>query len=195
MFTNFIFYPMIFHIKFMVSLRCKLMVKSELAKLGLHWVSVELGVVEIQEKISPEQLALLKIALKRSGLELLDDHRNKLINRIKTVIVEMVHYSDEVLNVNYSDFISEKLDLDYTYLSNIFSETTGTTIQHYIIIHKIERAKELLLYDELTLYQIADKLNYSSIAHLSRQFKKITGLTPRFFKTLKIKRLKNLEDL
>jgi len=173
------------YIKFMVSLRCKMIVKEELQKLGLKYVVIDLGVVEVMEDITPEQHDLLKANLLKSGLELLDDKRSILIEKVKNVITELIHYSDELPRVNYSDYISEKLDYDYTYLSNIFSEVKGTTIQQFIIINKIERVKELLLYDELNLTEIAYKLHYSSVAHLSNQFKKITGLSPSFFKQLK----------
>lgn len=179
----------------MVSIRCKMLVKSELEKLGFNWVSVDLGAVEIREDITNEQREQFREALKKSGLELLDEKKDILVEKIKSVVIEMVHYSDEVPEVNNSDYISEKLGYDYTYLSNTFSEVKGETIQQYIIKHKIERAKELLLYDELTLSEIAYKLNYSSVAHLSNQFKKVTGLTPTFFKSIKEKRSKNLEDL
>jgi len=172
-----------------------MIVKEELKKLGLNYVVVDLGVVEIMQDISPEQRELLKTNLLRSGLELLDDKRSILIEKIKNVITELIHYSDELPRVNYSVYISEKLGYDYTYLSNIFSEVKGTTIQQFIIINKIERVKELLLYDELNLTQIAYKLHYSSVAHLSNQFKKITGLSPSFFKRLKQKRKGNLENL
>ena len=172
-----------------------MIVKDELAKLGLHYVIVDLGMVDILEDISPKQRALLKERLLGSGLELMDDKKSILIERIKNVIVEMIHYSDELPKTNYSDYISEKLHLDYTYLSNIFSEVKGITIQQYIIMHKIEKVKELLLYDELNLTEISYKLNYSSVAHLSVQFKKVTGLSPTFFKQLKLKRMSNLENL
>ena len=172
-----------------------MIVKDELAKLGLHYVIVDLGMVDILEDISPKQRQLLKERLLSSGLELMDDKKSILIERIKNVIVEMVHYSDELPKVNYSDYISQKLHLDYTYLSNIFSEVKGITIQQYIIMHKIEKVKELLLYDELNLTEISYKLNYSSVAHLSAQFKKVTGLSPTFFKQLKLKRMNNLENL
>ena len=179
----------------MVSLRCKMMVKEELLKLGLHYIIVDLGTVEILEDITETQRQQLKKSLLRSGLELLEDNRSILIERIKNVITEMVHYSDEMPKVNYSDYISEKLNHDYTYLSNLFSEVKGITIQQYIINHKIERVKELLLYDELNLTEISYKLNYSSVSHLSNQFKKVTGLTPSFFKKLKQKRLLTLENV
>ncbi|MEK6482107.1 helix-turn-helix domain-containing protein [Catalinimonas sp. 4WD22] len=183
------------YIKYMVSLRCKMLVKEELLKLGLHYVIVDLGMVEILEDITQEQREQLKENLLKSGLELLDDKKSILIEKIKNVIIEMVHYSDELPNINYSDYISEKLNYDYTYLANIFSEVKGITIQQFIIMHKIERVKELLLYDELNLTEISYKLNYSSVAHLSNQFKKVTGLTPSFYKSLKQKRKRNLEDL
>ncbi len=179
----------------MVSLRCKMMVKEELKKLGLHYATVELGTVEILEDITQEQRDQLKKNLLRSGLELLDDKKSILIEKIKDVIIEMIHYSDELPEVNYSDYISEKLHQDYTYLSNTFSEVKGITIQQFIIIHKIEKVKELILYDELNLTEISYKLHYSSVAHLSNQFKKITGLSPSFFKKLKQKRQGNLENL
>ena len=172
-----------------------MMVKEELKKLGLQYVVVELGTVEIMENITREQRDLLKTNLLKSGLELLDDKRSILIEKIKNVITEMIHYSDELPDVNYSDYISEKLKYDYTYLANIFSEVKGITIQQYIIINKIEKVKELLLYDELNLTEIAYKLHYSSVAHLSTQFKKVTGLSPSFYKQLKQKRQGNLESM
>ena len=183
------------YIKYMVSLRCKMMVKQELSKLGLHAACIDLGVVDLPEEITPAQREELKMNLLRSGLELLDDKKSILIDKIKNVIIELIHYSEELPKVNYSDYISEKLNYDYTYLSNIFSEVKGITIQHFIILHKIERVKELLLYDQLTLTQICHQLHYSSVAHLSNQFKKITGLTPSFYKQLKLKRTGNLENL
>lgn len=183
------------YIKYMVSTRCKMVVKEELRKMGLHFIVVDLGEVDIMENINSEQREQLKKELLVSGLELMDDKRAVLIEKIKNVIIEMVHYSDELPKVNYSDFISEKLQHDYTYLSNIFSEVKGTTIQQFIIVHKIERAKELLLYDELNLTEISYKLNYSSVAHLSNQFKKVTGLSPSHFKQLKDKRRNPIEDI
>ena len=179
----------------MVSNRCKMVVKEELKKLGLHFIVVDLGEVEVMEDMTVEQQEQLKKALLLSGLELMDDKRAVLIEKIKNVITEMIHYSDEQPKVNYSDFISEKLDYDYTYLSNLFSEVKGITIQQFIIIHKIERAKELLLYDELSLTEISYKLHYSSVAHLSNQFKKVTGLTPSHFKQLKDKKRSPIEDI
>ncbi|MFP8487976.1 helix-turn-helix domain-containing protein [Gracilimonas sp. Q87] len=183
------------YIKYMVSLRCKLLVKEELKKIGLHYVNVDLGTIEILEKITAEQREQLKSNLLKSGLELLDDKKQILIDEIKTVIINMVHHSEEEPIENYSDYISKQVGKDYNYLSDIFSEVKGVTIQQFIIKHKIERAKELILYDELNITEIAQKLHYSSVAHLSNQFKKVTGLTPSFFKKLKKKRLGNLEDL
>lgn len=179
----------------MVSLRCKMMVKEELAKLGIKAVSIELGLVEILEEITKEQHEQLKENLAKSGLELLDDKRAILIEKIKNVITEMIHYTDEIPKVNYSVFLSDKLNLDYTYLSNIFSEVKGITIQQFIIVNKIERVKELLLYNEMNLTEIAYKLHYSSVAHLSNQFKKVTGLSPSYYKQLKQKRKSNLENV
>lgn len=183
------------YIKYMVSLRCKMMVKEELYKLGLKYVNVDLGVVEVLEDITEEQRVKLKANLLRSGLELLDDNRSILNEKIINVITEMIHYSDEVPKVNYSEYISEKLNYNYTYLSNLFMEVKGITIQQFIILNKIDRVKELLLYNELNLTEISYKLNYSSVAHLSNQFKKVTGLSPSFFKQLKQKRNGNLEDI
>lgn len=172
-----------------------MMVKEELRKLGLNYVIVDLGMVEVLENLSQEQREQLGKNLLKSSLELLEDKKSILIEKIKNVITEMIHYSDELPKVNYSDYISDKLDYDYTYLANIFSEVTGVTIQQYIIVHKIERVKELILYDELSLSEISYKLHYSSPAHLSNQFKKITGLTPSFYKKMKQKRNKNLENM
>lgn len=179
----------------MVSNRCKMAVKEELDKLGLHYILVELGEVEIMEDLSSEQLEILKDDLLQSGLELMDDRKGILIERIKNTIIEMVHHSEDNLKTNFSDYLSEKLHYDYTYLSNLFSEVQGTTIGHFIIAHKIERIKELITYDELNISEIAWKMNYSSVAHLSNQFKKVTGLTPTHFKQLKEKRRIPIEEI
>ena len=179
----------------MVSLRCKLMVKNELEKLGLYYTNIELGTAEIKEEINEKLLNVLKSNLAKSGLELMDDNKSILVDRIKNVIIEMIHYSDEIPKVNYSDYIADKLEYDYTYLSNLFSEVKGITIQHFIIKHKIEKAKELILYNELNLTEIAYKLNYSSVAHLSNQFKKVTGNTPSYYKKIGQIRKSNLENL
>lgn len=179
----------------MVSNRCKMMVKEELKKLGLHYIVVNLGEVEVMEDMTKEQLQQLKANLIETGLELLDDKKAILIEKIKNVIIEMIHYEEELPKTNFSDYLSEKLQYDYTYLSNLFSESQATTIEHFIIIHKIERVKELILYNELNLTEIAWKMHYSSVAHLSHQFKKITGLTPSFFKSLKDKKRTALENM
>ena len=179
----------------MVSARCKITVKDELKKLGLHFIMVELGEIEIMENISAQQRELLKVGLLSSGLELMDDKRSVLIERIKNVIIEMVHHSDEVVRVNFSHYLSEKLNHDYTYLSNLFSEVQGTTIEQFIIAHKIERIKELIIYGELNITEIAWKMKYSSVAHLSNQFKKMTGLSPSHFKQLKDKRRNPIEEI
>ncbi len=183
------------YIKYMVSLRCKMVVKEELKALGIKHAIVELGMVDLLDDLDPSQREKLKVALLKSGLELMDDKKAILIEKIKNVITELIHFTDEVPKVNFSDFLSEKLGYDYTYLANIFSEVKGITIEHYIIAHKIEKVKELLLYDELNLSEISYKLNYSSVAHLSNQFKKVTGLTPTFFKNLKTKKRKSLDNM
>jgi AraC-like DNA-binding protein len=172
----------------MVSNRCKMVVKSELEKLGLHYIFLELGEVEIMESLSVEQQAQLNNGLKESGLSLIDDKKSILIERIKNIIIELVHYSEEQLKIKLSDYLSEKLNYDYTYLANLFKENQGTTIEHFLLTHKIERVKEFLVYDELNITEISYRMNYSSVAHLSNQFKKITGLTPTRYKHLKLKR-------
>ena len=182
-------------IKNMVSLRCKLIARSELEKMNLPFTVVELGEVEIANDLTSKQQQELKISLLKFGLELMEDKKSMLIEKIKNIIVEMIHYSDEPPMLNFSAYLSEKLDYDYNYLSNLFSEVKGTTIEHFIISHKIERAKELLVYNELTLTEIAEKLHYSNVAHLSNQFKKVTGLTPTFFRAMKHKRMIALENL
>lgn len=179
----------------MVSARCKMAVKEELKKLGLHFMVVDLGEVEVMENISTEIREKLKKALLVSGLELMDDKKAVLIEKVINVVTEMIHHSDEIPKMNYSDFISEKLNYDYTYLSNLFSEVRGMTLQQFIIVNKIERAKELLLYNEMNLTEISYKLHYSSVAHLSNQFKKVTGLSPSQFKNLKDKKRSSIEDI
>jgi AraC-like DNA-binding protein len=179
----------------MVSNRCKMTVKEELKKLGLHFIMVGLGEVEIMEDITLEQRDQVKTAMLYCGFELMDDKRAILIERIKNVIIEMVHHSDEVIKTNFSNYLSEKIGHDYTYLANLFSEVQGTTIEHFIISHKIERIKELIIYGEFNITEIAWRLNYSSVAHLSNQFKKVTGLSPSHFKQLKDKRRSPIEDI
>jgi AraC-like DNA-binding protein len=183
------------YIKYMVSTRCKMIVKEELKKLGLHFILVELGEVDIMENITEGQRQQLKASLLADGLELMDDKRAMLIEKIKTAIIEMVHHAEEMPKINFSYFLSEKLNYDYTYLANLFSQVQGTTIEQFIISHKVERIKELIFYNELNITEIAYKLNYSSVAHLSSQFKKATGLSPSQFKGLKEKRRSPLEEI
>jgi AraC-like DNA-binding protein len=178
----------------MVCIRCKMVVKSELERLGLHYTSVELGEVIIKENISKEQWDRLNAALRKTGLELMDDKKSIVVEKIKAAIIELVHYTDEEIKVNHSEYLSEKLNLNYTYLAGLFSEVKGTTIEKYYLAHKIERVKELLVYDELSLTEISYRLQYSSVAHLSNQFKKMTGLTPSHFKLLKHKRRSTWEE-
>jgi AraC-like DNA-binding protein len=172
-----------------------MVVKAELAKLGLHHNIVDLGEAEILDYISPEQVNLLKTELLKSGLELMNDKKSILIQKIKNAIIEVVHYSEEPLRIKLSEYLSRKLNHDYTYLANLFSEVQGTTIEKFFIAHKIERVKELLVYNEFNLTEIAFQMHYSSVAHLSSQFKKVTGLTPTHFKQLKDKRRSMLEDV
>jgi len=183
------------HIKNMVSNRCKMIVKSELEKLGLHFTILNLGDVKITEELSEENKNLLNFNLKKSGLALIEDRKDILIEKIKIVIIELVHYSENQLKINFSDYLSQKLNYDYTYLANLFSEHQGITIEHFFLNHKIERVKELLIYDELNITEIADRMHYSSVAHLSNQFKKMTGLTPSHYKHLKVKKRKPLEKV
>jgi AraC-like DNA-binding protein len=179
----------------MVSNRCKLAAKEELKKLGLHFIIVDLGEVEIMEDINMEQRELLKIGLSNSGLELMDDKKAVLIEKIKTIIIDMIHHSDEMIKTKFSVYLSEKLNRDYTYLANLFSEVQGTTIEQFIISHKIERIKELIIYDEMNITEIAWNMNYSSVAHLSTQFKKATGYSPSYFKQLQDKRRILIEEI
>lgn len=183
------------YIKNMVSIRCKMLVKSELEKLNLGYKSVELGEVELEQAIDDQQRNALRTALLTSGLVVMEDKRSILVEKIKTLIIEMIHYNNELPDVNYSVYISKKLNYNYTYMANLFAEVKGTTIEHFIIMHKIEKVKELIIYDELSFTEIASLMQYSSVAHLSKQFKKITGLTPSYFKQMKYKRRNPLEDL
>lgn len=179
----------------MVCIRCKMVVKSELEKFRLQYNYVELGEADINGDITSEKQEQLNNALKKQGLELMDDRKSMLIEKIKTIIIELIHYSDYPLKINLSGYLTSKHNYDYTYLANLFSEVQGTTIEHFFIYHKIELVKELLVYDELSLKEIAFKLNYSSVSHLSNQFKKVTGLTPSHFKELKHKRRISLENV
>ncbi len=171
-----------------------MVVRSELEKLDLPYSDVRIGEVDIIGILPEDTLQSLDVALKKSGLHLMEDKKSILVEKIKTAIIELVHYTEDQIKVNLSDYLSEKLEYDYTYLANLFSEAKGITIEKFYIIHKIEKAKELIVYDELNLSEIAYKLHYSSVAHLSNQFKKLTGLTPSHFKTLKDKRRDSLEN-
>jgi len=179
----------------MVSNRCKIAVKEVLKSLNIHYIMVDLGEVEIMEELSDLQREQVRVGLQYSGLELMDDKRAVLIEKVKNIIIEMVHHTSEPISVNFSDYLSQKLDYDYTYLANLFSEVQGTTIERFIISHKIERIKELMIYDELTITEIAYKMNYSSVAHLSNQFKKVTGLSPSHFKKVKGQKRSPIEDV
>jgi YesN/AraC family two-component response regulator len=179
----------------MVCSRCKMVVSTELEKAGLAYKSVELGEVELKGEPTENQLKALDKQLNALGFELIDDKKSQTIEKIKNSIVDLVHHSGEDLKTNLSDYLSKKLNYDYTYLSNLFSETEGSTIEKYFIAQRIERVKELLVYNELSLSEIAHQLNYSSVAYLSGQFKKVTGLTPSFYKSLKENKRRNIEDL
>ena len=179
----------------MVSTRCKIAVKEVFRNLGLVYSNVELGEVEIAEIITDEKLKDFKISLLNIGFELIEDRRAILIERIKNIVIDMVHHSDSQIKINFSDYLSERLKYDYTYMANVFSEEQGVSIEQFIISHKVERIKEYIIYDELNMTEIAFKMNYSSVAHLSGQFKKVTGLTPSYFKKLKMKRLEPIENI
>ena len=183
------------YIKNMVCIRCQMVVKNELEKPGLEYYDVKIGEANIVGGIPSEKLAYLDDVLKKSGLELMSNKKSILVEKIKNAIIDLVHYTDEQIKVNLSDYLSEKLNRNYTYLANLFSEVKGITIEKYYLAHKIEKVKELIVYDELNLSEIAYKMHYSSVAHLSSQFKKITGLTPTHFKMLKNKRRDTLENM
>jgi len=183
------------YVKYMVSNRCKLAVIEELRKIDLPYVQVDLGEIELCEDASLSQIELLREGLKASGLELMDEKKAILIERIKNVVIQMVHHSDDIVKVNFSSFLSTKLNHNYTYLANLFSEVQGVTLEHFLIYHKIERIKELIIYGEMNISEIAWKMNYSSVSHLSNQFKKFTGLTPSHFRQLKYARRSPIEGL
>ena len=183
------------YIQNMVCIRCQMVVKAELEKLGLQYVYVRIGEADIIGDVKPDQMEQLKTDLKKAGLVLMDNKKSILVEKIRSAIIELVHYTEDQIKVNLSDYLSEKLDYDYTYLANLFSEVKGITIERFYLIHKIERVKELIVYDELNLSEIAYRMHYSSVAHLSNQFKKYTGLTPTHFKKLKNKRRETLEDV
>lgn len=183
------------YIKNMVCDRCKMVVRSELEKLGITVLNVDLGEVTLSSPLSDLQKIQIQKTLAPIGFEIIEDKRSRLIEQIKTLIIELVHYNDNDLKINLSDYLSEKLHHDYNYISNLFSEIEGSTIEKYFIAQKIEKVKELLVYDELTLNEIAFRLNYSSTAHLSSQFKKITGLAPSHFKTIKTNKRNPLDKV
>ena len=179
----------------MVCIRCKMLVKAEIEAQGLQYESVEIGEAVITDPVLPAQLSALNSVLKKAGLEIMDEGKSQLVERIKAVVVELIHYSEEPLRVNFSHFLAAKLNYDYTYLSNLFAAAHGTTLEHYIIAHKIEKVKELLVYEGMTLTDIAFQMHYSSVQHLSTQFKKVTGLTPSHFKHVSEKRFKGYDKL
>lgn len=179
----------------MVCARCKMVVKSEFEKLGLQTISVELGEVELQNAITDSQKKVLLKNLQVLGFDFIDDKKSKTIEKIKNLIVDLVHHKNNEIKINLSDYLVENLNQDYNSLSNLFSEVENTTIEKYFISQKIEKVKELLIYNELSLSEIADILNYSNVAHLSNQFKKITGFTPTYFKQLKVKKRIQIENL
>lgn len=169
----------------MVCLRCKLVVRDELDRLGLAYNEVKLGEVTLKEPVEPALIEALKTALQKSGLQIIDDKKSQLVEKIKTLVLEQIHYSNEPLLENFSSFIAKKLRYDYTYLSNLFAATQGLTLEHFIINNKIEKVKELLIYEDLSVAEIAFRMNYCSAAHLSRQFKQVTGFTASYYKKLK----------
>ncbi|WP_295773434.1 AraC family transcriptional regulator [uncultured Mucilaginibacter sp.] len=183
------------HIKNMVCRRCIMAVENELNKEGYHIHQIELGEVTLAEDLSNNQLDKLNMNLKHLGFELIDDRKSRLVEKIKNIIVDLVHHSEQNLGINLSAYLSHQLHYEYNYLSNLFSETEGTTVEKYYISQKIEKVKELLIYDELTLSQIANRMGYSSVAYLSSQFKKETGLTPSHFKNIKDNKRRNIEEL
>lgn len=184
-----------YYIKNMFCNRCIMAVKSELERMGIIPISVSLGEIDLKDELRPQEKERLVVALESLGFAMIDEKRDRLIGQIKTLIIKLVHHNDNGLRVNLSDFLSDQLHLDYNYISKLFSEIEGSTIRKYFIAQKIERVKELLVYDELSLSEIAFKLNYSSVAYLSSQFKKITGLTPSRFKTINTERRKSLDQV
>lgn len=183
------------YIKNMVCSRCRMVVKSELEKAGIQFLSVELGEIELSKEPSDSQLEKLDVGLKSMGFEMIDDKKSRMIEKIKNHVVKLIHHSEDGIKINLSEYLADKLHYDYTYLSNLFSEVENTTIEKYYISQRVEKIKELLVYDELSLSEIADKLGYSSVAYLSSQFKKVTGLTPSYYKSLKEHKRKNIEEL
>ncbi len=186
---------MILYVKNMVCSRCKMIVREVLEKTSIEFTSVELGEIQTAKEPTVKQLEQLNEGLKKYGFELIGDKKGRIIEKIKNEIVKLIHHSDDNIKTNLSHYIADKLNYDYTYLSNLFSEIEGTTIEKYFISQRIEKVKELLVYNELSLSEISDRLGYSSVAYLSNQFKKTTGLTPSYFKSLKENKRKNIEEL
>lgn len=176
------------YIKYDINQACRVILQEQLDKLEITYQLLDLGEIEFKENISQEKYDSLQSALSRYGIELLDNQKSQLIQRIKDTIVEMVYEKDKLPTSTISSYLADKLNLSYGYISNIFSENTFTSIENYIIMQKIERAKKLIIEDGLTLTEVSYKLNYSSVAHLSGQFKKTTGLTPSMFKRIVDKR-------
>ena len=183
------------HIKNMVCSRCVMMVRSVLQDLGFDVGEIVLGEAVLNQEITEMQKQSIIEAFKPLGFELIDDKRGRIIEKVKNIIIDLVHNQNSSLSVNLSDLLADELHHDYSYLSNLFSEVEGTTIEKFFIAQKIEKVKELLVYDELTLSEIAERLNYSSVAHLSSQFKKVTGLTPSYFKQIKEFKRKPLDEV
>lgn len=183
------------HIKNMVCNRCIMVVQTELEKMGYQPVQIILGEVTLNRQLTDEEKHQVDVTLQNYGFALIDDKKSQLIEKIKNLIIELVHQQNSLLKINMSDWLSSRLNHDYTYMTNLFTEVEGTTIEKYYIAQKIEKVKELLVYDELTLSEIAFQLNYSSVAHLSSQFKKVTGLTPSYFKKIGENKRKPLDQV
>lgn len=179
----------------MVCNRCIMAVKSEMDKLGIEPNDVQLGEVTLEKELTTQEKEKFSKALVSLGFEMIDDKKSRIIEQIKNIIIDLVHHQDNDIKTNLSELLSEKLHHDYNYLSNLFSEVEGTTIEKYFIAQKIEKVKELLVYDELSLSEIAFRLNYSSVAYLSNQFKKVTGLSPSHFKKIREDRRKPLDEV
>lgn len=183
------------YIRNMVCSRCKLVVKEELEKFHLHPLQVDLGEIEIEENLKSEQVKQLNKALQKFGFEIIDSKKSKIIEKTKILILDLVHQRKAKLRTNLSTYLAAETQTEYNYLSNLFAEVEGTTIEQYFIAQKVEKVKEFLVYDELTLSEIAFELNYSSVAHLSKQFKKVVGLAPSHFKELKDKKRLPIDKL
>lgn len=179
----------------MVCSRCKLVVKSVFERIGINPITVELGEVELPNEMNENQKSEILKNLRAVGFDLIDDKKSKTISTIKTLIIDLVQNKNNDLKINLSNYLSQELHQDYNTLSNLFSEVENTTIEKYFIHQKIEKVKELIMYDELSLSEIAYSLNYSTVSHLSNQFKKVTGFSPTYFKHIKTIKRKQIEDL